>query len=77
MEKSFSFCIKEDQWGSDFITVRADGKVVREGEDRKENYAYQGETWTWTDFVEKYSNSTERGYTEAVAFILDLLNPKS
>jgi hypothetical protein len=77
MEKDYSFGIKEDQWGSDYLTIKTDGTVVEEGEDRKENQSYTGRVWTWAEFAQQYQGDKEPTYAKAAAFVADLLNPKT
>jgi hypothetical protein len=73
LEKDQSFVIKEDQWSSDYFTVKTDGTVIAECDDRKEQQYSVYATWSWADFVAQHKESKEAIKIEVVAFLLKLL----
>jgi hypothetical protein len=77
MEKDYSFCIREDQWAGNFITIKTDGTVIEEYDSRKDGVYAVVKSWTWADFARLYQNDAEPTFAKAAAFVADLLNPKT
>ena len=73
LEKDLSFMIREDQWSSDYFTVKTDGTVIAECDDRKEQQHSLYGTWSWANFVAQHKESKDATTLEVVAFLLKLL----